>query len=176
MKARTLLAALAGAGALAFSAAAIAQTPTPQPPRQIQTPNAIPQIQRPGNLTLRAPDLQPIASRIRTGTVSVRNTGSAASPASIATVNCHLPDQEGGCPEIPAAALPAYTNPAYPNRLVVNIPAISAGHVHSHHLTFWDSGDWPSGSYVFEFVVDAGTTVAETNEGNNTGTYTWVVP
>ena len=67
MKARTLLAALAGAGALAFSAAAIAQTPTPQPPRQIQTPNAIPQIQRPGNLTLRAPDLQPIASRIRTG-------------------------------------------------------------------------------------------------------------
>ncbi len=176
MKARTLLAALAGAGVIAFSAAAFAQTPAPQLPRQIQTPNTVPQAQRPGNLTLRAPDLQPIASRIRTGTVSVRNTGSAVAAASIATVNCHLPGQAGGCPEIPAAALATYTNPAYPNRLVVNIPAIPAGHVHSHHLTFWDSDDWPSGSYVFEFLIDAGATVAEINEANNTGAYTWVVP
>jgi hypothetical protein len=90
-------------------------------------------------------------------------------------VNCHLPGQEGGCPEIPAAALPAYTNALYPNRLVVNIPAIPAGHVHSHNLTFWDDIDWPSGSYVFEFVVDAGATVGETNEGNYTGTPTRVV-
>jgi hypothetical protein len=108
--------------------------------------------------------------------VSVRNAGSAASVASVATVNCHLPSQEGGCPEIPDPALAAYTNALYPNRLVVNIPAIPAGHVYSHNLTFWDAIDWPSGSYVFEFVVDAGNTNAEINEANNTGSHTWVVP
>jgi hypothetical protein len=151
---------------LGFAAIASAQSQ--------QTPQM--QRQSPGRLTARAPDLLPIPSRIEHGAVSVRNAGAAASAPSIATVNCHLPGQEGGCPEIPAAALAAYTNPAYPNRLVVNIPAIPAGHVRTHYLSFWDDLDWPSGSYQFDFVVDAGGTVGETNEGNNTGSHTWVVP
>jgi subtilase family serine protease len=36
--------------------------------------------------------------------------------------------------------------------------------------------DWPTGSYVFDFVVDAGSTNNESNEANNTGSHTWVVP
>jgi hypothetical protein len=170
MAQRIPFAGLIAAALLGLSSAASAQVieqMQPAPPVETRTQD---------RLTARAPDLRPIPSRIEHGVVSVRNAGSAASPASIATVNCHLPGQEGGCPEIPAAAVAPYENPAYPNRVVVNIPAIPAGHVHSHNLTFWDEVDWPSGSYVFEFVVDAGATVGETNEGNNTGSHTWVVP
>jgi hypothetical protein len=130
----------------------------------------------PGGIVAASPDLQPIPSRITHGVVSVRNTGVAASGPSIATVNCHLPNQRGGCPEIPERPLGAYENPAYPNRVAVSIPAIQAGHVHSHTLSFWSALNWPSGSYVFDFVVDAGAAVGESNEGNNVGSYTWVVP
>jgi hypothetical protein len=136
----------------------------------MQRPSAV------GGLTARAPDLLPIPSRIEHGVVSVRNAGSAASTPSVVTVNCHLPGQDGGCPEIPPAFVAAYANPAYPNRLVVNAPAILPGHVYNHHLAFWGAVAWPSGSYVFDFVADAGATNAETNEANNTGSHTWVVP
>lgn len=137
-----------------------------------------PQVQRQPNnrFTAHVIDLRPIPSRIEHGVVAVRNTGTATSVASIATVSCHLPNQEGGCPEIPAAALAAYTDAAYPNRLVVNVPAIQAGHVHNHYLTFWDELHWPSGSYIFEFVTDASATNNESNEANNSGTHTWIVP
>jgi len=159
------IAALAAVLAIAFSGAASAQAQRGQP-----------QAHGPGGLIARSPDLQPIPSRIEHGVVSVRNTGSAASAASLATVNCHLPGQRGGCPEIPAAAIAPYVNAAYPNRVVVSIPAIQPGHVHNHNLSFWDDVDWPSGSYVFDFVVDADAANAESNEGNNTGSHTWVVP
>lgn len=129
-----------------------------------------------GRFVAASPDLQPIPSRITHGVVSVRNTGNAVSPPSIATVNCHLPNQRGGCPEIPPRLVAPYEDNNYPNRVTVAIPAIPAGHVHSHNLSFWDALNWPSGSYVFEFVVDAGGTVGESNEGNNSGSYTWVVP
>jgi hypothetical protein len=150
--------------ALLVAAALLAAAPAAAQPRG------------PGGLVAASSDLQPIPSRITHGVVSVRNTGTAASGPSIATVNCHLPNRRGGCPEIPARLVGAYENPAYPNRLVVNIPAIPASHVHSHNLTFWDAMVWPSGTYVFEFVVDAGATVGESNEGNNAGSYIWVVP
>lgn len=171
MRRSALFAGFVAASLLGLSATALAQT------GQVQRQET-PQIQRQNNnrLTARVIDLSPIPSRIQYGVVSVNNTSTANSVASVATVNCHLPGQEGGCPELPAAALAAYTNAAYPNRLVVNIPAIQAGHVHSHNLTFWEDLDWPSGSYVFEFVVDAGGTNNESNETNNTGVYTWVVP
>lgn len=163
------IAALLVAGLIGLSGAAAAQTMQRQDNTQIQR-------QTNDRLVARVIDLQPIPSRIEHGVVSVRNTGTAASGASIATVNCHLPGQEGGCPEIPDAALAAYENAAYPNRVVVNIPAIQPGHVYSHNLTFWDDVDWPSGSYVFEFVVDAGATNNESNEANNAGSHIWVVP
>ena len=123
-----------------------------------------------------SPDLRPIPSRIEHGVVSIRNGGVAASAPSLATVNCHLPGEEGGCPDVPAALVAPYENPAYPNRLVVAIPAIQPGHTYSHTLTFWDAVDWPTGTYVFDFVADADSANAESNEGNNTGSHNWVVP
>jgi len=169
MRKSTLFAGLVAASLIGLSTTSLAQTMQRQ---------ETPQIQRQNNnrLVARVIDLQPIASRIEHGVVSVRNAGTAASGPSIATVNCHLPGEEGGCPEIPAAALAAYTNAAYPNRLVVNIPAIQPGHVHSHNLSFWNDVDWPSGAYVFEFVVDAGGTNNESNEANNAGSHIWNVP
>jgi hypothetical protein len=169
MRRSALFAGFIAASLIQLSTVSLAQTPQRQ---------ETPQIQRQNNnrLAARVIDLQPIPSRIEHGVVSVRNTGTAASGPSIATVNCHLPGEDGGCPEIPAGALAAYTNAAYPNRLVINIPAVPPGHVHSHDLTFWDEIDWPSGSYVFEFVVDAGAANNESNEGNNAGSHIWAVP
>lgn len=130
-----------------------------------------------GRLSARAPDLQPIPSRIEHGVVSVRNTGSAASTPSVVTINCHQPGEEGGCVDIPAAYLAQYTNAMYPNRLVVSVPAIQPGHVYNHNLAFWGEMDWPSGeSFQFDYVADAGATNAETNEANNTGSHVWNVP
>jgi CARDB len=123
-----------------------------------------------------APDLQPIPSRLAFGVVSVRNTGASTAGPSVVTINCHKPAMVGGCVDIPAVYVPRYTNPAYPNRLVVRVPRIAAGHVYNHTLPFWGSMVWPSGTYDFDFVADAGATVAESNEANNTGTYVKVVP
>lgn len=130
----------------------------------------------PGRLTARAPDLVPIPSRIEHGVVSVRNVGSAASPASIVTVECNVVGRRGGCPEIPPRFERRYTNAMYPNKLVIHVPALPVGHVHNHNLAFWPSIVWPSGSYNFSFVADAASTVAETNEGNNAQSHVWVVP
>ena len=125
-----------------------------------------------------APDLQPIPSRLANGVVSVRNSGDAASGASVATINCHKPRLVGGCVDIPAAFAAAYTSAAYPNRLVVRVPRLRPGHVHNHRLPFWAAMLWPSGTYDFDFVADAGGTVVEgvAGEANNTGTYSKIVP
>lgn len=127
-------------------------------------------------IVAQSPDLQPIPSRIAHGVVSVRNTGTVASTASIVTVNCHVPGQEGGCVDVPERLLAGYTNPAYPNRLVVQVPAIQPGHVYNHDLTFWDDIVWPAGAYQFDFVADASATNGESNEGNNTGSFVWNAP
>ena len=124
------------------------------------------------------PDLVPIPSRLAHGVVSVRNAGDAVAGPSVVTINCHKPGMAGGCVDIPAAFAPNYTNPAYPNRLVVNVPRLLRGHVFNHTLPFWAAMVWPSGTYNFDFVVDAGGTVPEgvVGEGNNTGTYVKIVP
>lgn len=125
-----------------------------------------------------APDLLPIASRLEHGVVSVRNAGDALAGPSVVTINCHKPGMVGGCVDIPAAFVANYTNPAYPNRVVVNVPRLPRGRVFNHRLPFWRSMVWPPGTYNFDFVVDAGATVAEgpAGEGNNTGTYVKIVP
>jgi hypothetical protein len=107
----------------------------------------------------------------------VRNTGAAPSQPSVVTVNCHRPNQEGGCADIPAAYLAQYTNPAYPNRLVVQVPAIQPGHVYNHTLPWFATAGWTSGQqYIFDFVADAGATNNETDEANNTGSHAWNAP
>lgn len=153
---------------LAFDAAAQVQ------PQRVQAQQARPA--GPGALVARSPDLVPIPSRIEHGVVSVRNAGAAASVPSVVTVNCHLPGQRGGCVDIPDRLIAPYEDPAFPNRLVVQVPAIQPGHVYNHNLSFWGSVVWPSGSYQFDYVADASATNAESNEGNNTGSHTWVVP
>ncbi|QGZ93959.1 hypothetical protein [Terricaulis silvestris] len=173
MNMRSLCAALIATTAAALTLPAQAQTMTAQPLPQVQ---AAPPAAS-GRLTARTIDLRPIPSRISHGVVSVRNTGTSASVASVITVNCHRPGQTGGCVDIPPAYIAQYTNAAYPNRLVVNVPVIQPGHVYNHNLPFWDEMDWPSGQeFIFEFAADAGGTNNETNEANNAGVYNWIAP
>jgi hypothetical protein len=173
MTARNLAIAIIAA-TVAYFGASVA---TAQAQTRVQTPAPQRvQPQGPQRIVGPSPDLVPIPSRIANGVVSVRNVGVVASQPSVVTVNCHLPGQAGGCVDIPAALIAPYENPAYPNRLVVQVPAIQPGHVYNHTLTFWDDIVWPSGAYQFDYVADAGNSNAESNEGNNTGSYLWNVP
>jgi subtilase family serine protease len=56
------------------------------------------------------------------------------------------------------------------------VPALAPGHVHNLKLPFWDALVWSSGDYDLTLTADAGTTVPETNEGNNVGVATKHVP
>lgn len=173
MNMRFLCAALIATTAAALTSTATAQTMTAQPIPQVQ---AAPPAAS-GRLTARTIDLHPIPSRISHGVVSVRNIGTSASVASVITVNCHRPGQNGGCADIPPAYVAQYTNPAYPNRLVVNVPVIQPGHVYNHTLPFFEDAPWTSGQeYIFEFAADAGATNNESNEANNAGVHNWVAP
>jgi hypothetical protein len=124
-------------------------------------------------LTARAADLVPVPSRVLHGVVSIRNVGSAASAPSVATLICDKVGG-GGCAEAPGMA--AYENAMYPGAVVVMIPALAPGAIHNHTLAFWSDLDWQSGSYNFVLQADAGAAVPETNEGNNFGGTTLVVP
>lgn len=127
-------------------------------------------------ITAKAPNLVPIASRMQKGTVSVRNTGSAAAGPFKVTVECNVVGRRGGCVDPPERAVAPYEDPAFPNKLTVTVPGLAAGHVFSHKISFWDGLVWPSGNYEFTVVADAGGAVAETNEGDNTGGTVMGVP
>lgn len=160
MKTRTLIIALVATTVAYFGLSAAASA----------------QPQGAGRLVARSPDLVPIPSRIEHGVVSVRNAGAAASAPSVVTVNCHKVGQRGGCVDVPDRLIAQYEDPAFPNLLVVDVPALAPGHVYNHTLTFWDDIVWPAGAYQFDYVADAGAAVAESNEGNNTGSHVWNVP
>lgn len=115
-------------------------------------------------LTAAAPDLVPIPERMKNGTVSARNTGSADAGAFIVTVQCQK-QGGGGCAEAPGMA--RYEDPKYPNRLVIVVNGLQKGKVFNHKIAFWDALVWAPGNYNFLVEVDAGKSVAETNEGNN---------
>lgn len=113
-----------------------------------------------------APDLVANPARLAGGEVVVRNQGDArAKVESVVTINCHQPGMEGGCAEIPAAFEAAYSDPAFPNRLVVRVPRLRPGRSVRHRLPFWAAMVWPSGTYNFDFVVDAGGAVIEGDAG-----------
>src|SRR5262245_32268337 len=104
MKHKTFIFALVAAASLAFAASAQTQMRAPtQPPHG------------PGGVVARSPDLVPIPSRIEHGVVSVRNVGTAASVASVVTVNCHLPNRRGGCVDVPDRLIAPYEDAAFPN-------------------------------------------------------------
>lgn len=130
----------------------------------------------PGGIVPKSPNLVPIASRMLKGTVSVRNLGSAAAGPFKVTVECNAVGRRGGCAEPPKRAAAPYEDPAFPNKLTVAVPGLAVGHVFNHKIAFWDALVWPSGSYEFTVVADAGAVVGETNEGDNTGTAVLTVP
>lgn len=134
-------------------------------------PPAIPPV-----IVAKAPNLVPIPSRMKKGTVSVRNTGSAPAGPFKVTVECNVMGRTGGCPEIPRDAAAVYEDALFPNKVTVSVPALAIGHVFNHKLSFWDGLVWPSGNYEFTVVADAGAAVAETNEGDNTGGTVYAVP
>lgn len=127
-------------------------------------------------ITAKAPNLVPIASRMQKGNVSVRNTGSAAAGPFKVTVECNVVGRRGGCVDPPKRAVAPYEDPAFPNKLTVTVPGLAPGHVFSHKISFWDGLVWPSGNYEFTVVADAGGSVAETNEGDNSGGTVMGVP
>lgn len=153
--------------ALVVSAQADTARPHPMSPRPPTGP---------GVITGPLPDLRPIESRALTGTVSVKNFGPGPAAASIATLVCQKVGAEPGghCPD--PGRIPEFTDGAYPNAVVVHVPPLAAGHVFNFKLPFWGSLVWSSGSYNLTLTVDAGATVAETNEGNNVGVANKVVP
>ncbi|MCE9522251.1 MAG: hypothetical protein K8S25_07445 [Alphaproteobacteria bacterium] len=130
--------------------------------------NAAPPVAVPPIIVAKAPNLVPIASRMTKGTISVRNTGSAAAGPFKVTVECKNLGG-GGCVEPPARAVAPYEDPAFPNKLTVTVPGLAVGHVFNHKIAFWDGLVWPAGNYEFTVVADAGSAVAETNEGDNSG-------
>jgi hypothetical protein len=111
-----------------------------------------------------APDLVPIPERMKNGTVSARNLGSADAGAFVITVQCQK-QGGGGCAEAPGMA--RYEDPKYPNRAVVKVNGLQKGKVFNHKLSFWAALVWAPGNYNFLVEVDPGKVVAETNEGNN---------
>ncbi|MBI1209997.1 MAG: hypothetical protein GC190_00920 [Alphaproteobacteria bacterium] len=129
-----------------------------------------------GVITGPLPDLRPIPSRALMGTVSIKNYGPGPAAASVATLVCQKVGVTNGgqCPD--PGRVPEFEDPAYPNAVVVHVPALAPGHVYSLKLPFWDGLAWTSGSYQLTLRADAGGTVAETNEGNNVGVATKVVP
>jgi hypothetical protein len=140
------------------------------PPASVPSTPGIPPV-----VVSKAPNLVPIASRMTKGTISVRNTGSAAASPFKVTVECkNLAG--GGCVEPPRGAAAAYEDPAFPNKLTVMAPGLSVGAVFNHKITFWDGLAWPTGNYEFTVVADAGGAVAETNEGDNIGGTVMNVP
>ena len=162
------------AAALSLALVAVASADTERTPRTHPT---TPPTMGPGGITGPLPDLRPIPSRALLGFVSIKNYGPGPAAASVATLKCQkvgVPGPGGHCPD--PGPVPAYTDAAYPDAVVVHVPALAAGHVYSVKLSFWDALVWPSGSYTLTETADAGTTVAETNEGNNVGDAVKVVP
>jgi hypothetical protein len=139
----------------------------------VAAPHAL-QAQPVGDVVAKSPDLVPNASRMKTGTVSVRNVGSADAGAFVVTVVCNAQGRKGGCAE--GRGMDKYEDGTYPNAVVVNVPSLKAGKTFNHKLTFWNGLDWNSGDYQFDVTADAGTDVAETNEGNNAGSWVMSVP
>lgn len=115
------------------------------------------------------------------GTVTVKNAGSAPAGASVVTINCQrrrpvVVGGGGGCPEIPKKFVANYNNPAFPNVLAINVGPLRPGAVFTHTLPFFGGLVFPSGAYAFTTKADAGSVVAESNEANNVIVRTKVVP
>jgi hypothetical protein len=127
-----------------------------------------------------APDLKADFNTV-TGTVTVKNVGTAPAGPSVVTIKCQrrtppVVGGGGGCPEIPRTFMFNYTNPAFPDSLAINVGALAPGATFNHALPFFGGLVFPSGAYAFTTRADAGGVVAESNEANNVIVRTKIVP
>jgi len=152
-----MLISMAACVSLCLVAAASARTPAPV-------------------LSAKAPNLVPIASRMQKGTISVRNTGSAAAGAFKVTVECNVMGGRGGCADPSPRQAAPYEDPAFPNKVTITVPGLAQGKVYNHKIAFWNALAWSSGNYEFCVVADAAGVIAETNEGDNNGCTVFSVP
>ena len=129
------------------------------------------------------PDLVPVLNNPMNGTLIVRNDGRAAAPPTRLRLRCFYYFREAGinpmCPEIPPRFAPEYSwDPSSPYReyMFLNIPTLAPGATYRIALPFWRFVRWLSGNYQFTAVADFDRVVLESNEGNNSGVSTMVVP
>ncbi|MHA3916634.1 CARDB domain-containing protein [Halovulum sp. GXIMD14793] len=111
-----------------------------------------------------APNLVP-GVNVKTGVVSVSNTGAATAAPSLVTVKCTA--QGGSCPDPTAAQAAPYTFPGFPNVAGIKVPKLIAGGNFNHKISFFSSLTFTPGGYYFTVCVDAAKTVEESKEGDN---------
>lgn len=129
------------------------------------------------------PDLVPVLNNPMDGTLIVRNDGLAAASPTRLRLRCFYDFRGSGinpmCPEIPRRFAPEYSwDPSSPYReyMFLNVPALAPGATYRIALPFWRFVRWLSGNYQFTAVADFDRVVLESNEGNNSGVSTMVVP
>jgi hypothetical protein len=103
--------------------------------------------------------------------VAVRNVGGARRSFQV-TVGVTSWVASGGSKPPPAPPR-HYEDPAFPNKTAVACRELLGL---CSTRSPWDALTWASGDYEFTVVADAGATVGETNEGDNTGTTVMNVP
>ncbi len=102
-----------------------------------------------------------------TGTVTVVNDSAArVNRRSIATVSCAARGG-GSCPEPTAAQAGPYEIAGYPNVAAIRIRRIRPNKAVRHRIRFFHHLVFAPGQYVFTVCVDAGSHIAESNEGDN---------
>jgi hypothetical protein len=127
-------------------------------------------------------DLVPVLSHPMTGTVHVKNIGTAGAGPSKLVLRCKKTmlatsgNGNGNCADIPKKYKAAYNDPAFPDAVTVKVPALAAGAIFSHTFPFWSSLVWTSGNYQITGMADAAHTVPESNETNNAAATTLSVP
>ena len=103
---------------------------------------------------------------VNTGTVAVANTGADAAKSSVVTIGCSSAGTVG-CPDATAAQMAPYQLAGFPNVAAVKVPELAAGKSYSHKINFYNNLAWQPGTYYLSVCVDAGNSVAETNEADN---------
>jgi hypothetical protein len=110
--------------------------------------------------------------------VIVKNVGKGLAYPTKLTLDCVKVGVEPmhSCPSLPLGFMKVYFDPAFPENATVNVPALKAGESFSHTLMFWDVSHWPTGTYKFTAVADAGHSLEQTNTKNSVATSLLTVP
>ncbi len=105
------------------------------------------------------PDLVPLLHHPMDGQLAVKNIGTGQAGPSKLTLDCERQESPAAmhsCPNLPVSFMETYFDPAFPENATVQVPALAPGATFKHTLTFWNTFKWPSGTYKFTVVADAG--------------------